>query len=171
MAGLRHLLASMICTFMIWMEWARARCLAPISRSDAQIKYMTFSRVTASCRTLNSLSVARLIAEERRQGSGYCVHTWQGHDTGWKWPLGLCVRDERECVRGTHSTEWRLQTWSGLCTRGTCCGFHCESRNAARCRSSSPWGVISRGPVQEHRMEINKRFKHRHVVSETAHEL
>lgn len=34
MAGLRHLLAAMTCTFMIWMEWARARWRAPISRSD-----------------------------------------------------------------------------------------------------------------------------------------
>ena len=36
MAGLRHLLAAMTCTFMIWMEWARARWRAPISRSDRE---------------------------------------------------------------------------------------------------------------------------------------
>lgn len=34
MAGLRHLLAAITWTFMIWMEWARARWRAPISRSD-----------------------------------------------------------------------------------------------------------------------------------------
>lgn len=36
MAGLRHLLAAITWTFMIWMEWARARWRAPISRSDRQ---------------------------------------------------------------------------------------------------------------------------------------
>lgn len=34
MAGLRHLLAGMTCTFMIWIECARARWRAPISRSE-----------------------------------------------------------------------------------------------------------------------------------------
>lgn len=33
MAGRRHLLAAITCTFMIWMEWARARWRAPMSRS------------------------------------------------------------------------------------------------------------------------------------------
>lgn len=32
-AGRRHLLAAISSTFMIWMEWARARCRAPMSRS------------------------------------------------------------------------------------------------------------------------------------------
>ena len=32
MFGLRHLLAGISSTFMTWMEWARALCLAPISR-------------------------------------------------------------------------------------------------------------------------------------------
>lgn len=32
MFGLRHLLAAISSTFITWMEWARALCLAPISR-------------------------------------------------------------------------------------------------------------------------------------------
>lgn len=32
-AGRRHLLAAISSTFMTWIEWARARCLAPMSRS------------------------------------------------------------------------------------------------------------------------------------------
>lgn len=49
----------------------------------------------------------------------------------------------------THSTEWQLQMWSGLCTLCTCCGFHYESRNAARFQSSSPSEEFSREPATE----------------------
>ena len=44
-AGRRHLLAAISSTFMIWIEWARARCRAPMSRSA-----------------------------ETRRGQGECVH-------------------------------------------------------------------------------------------------
>lgn len=107
MAGLRHLLAAITWTFMIWMEWARARWRAPISRSD------------------------------RRE-------TW--FESLWWDPCVSKPCDPRECRGCTHSTAWRLQRWSGLCTLCTCCEFHYENHSAARYQNSLPSGASSRGP-------------------------
>ncbi len=81
MAGLRHLLAAITCTFMIWMEWARARWRAPISRSDGQKAFHIFNNslflhfIVAVCKSTTCVCKELTVSERTcHQSSGGNEH-------------------------------------------------------------------------------------------------